>query len=363
MGLSISINTRQTERIAGSQDAICLSLFHLHHLLSAGVGLSEALGELYALESNRGMRQVWRGVAAGVEAGQSLSEAMAIRPRVFSALIIAMIRAGEANGQLAIACDSARELLEWNQTMRSRMTTVLIYPFFALLVLLAVVTFLFISVVPSLETFLNTGGAGLAWHTQGLLIVSAWIAKLYLPIGGCLMMMVFGVVLLRRCSEAFTLITDHCLLRLPVVGLLICELSLSRYSTVCGRLYRSGIELEQSLAISESLVSNMMLRQGLARARALMVAGASLGDALSGIAIIPGSFRRLLAAGESAGALGQALLQAGEQRQRHAQHLIERVERLVGPVTLLVIGANLMWIVVSVLGPVYDTAINAVMQS
>jgi type IV pilus assembly protein PilC len=152
-------------------------------------------------------------------------------------------------------------------------------------------------------------------------------------------------------------------LSLPVFGLLISELSLSRYAIVGGRLYRSGIELEQSLSLSETLVGNTALRQALGRARALMVAGASLGDALSGLTVIPGSFRRLLAAGESAGALGQALLQAGEQRQQHAQHLVDRIERLVGPVMLLLVGANLMWIVVSVLGPVYNSAINAVMQS
>ncbi len=363
MGLSISINARQKESIAGAQDAIGLSLFHLHHLLAAGVGLGEALGELCALETNRRMRQVWCDVAVSVEAGQSLSEAMARWPRVYSPLVIALIRAGEANGQLAMACESGRELLAWNRTMRSRMATVLIYPTFALLVLLAVLAFLFISVVPSLEAFLSTSEGGLAWHTRGLLIVSAWMEQLYLPLTVGLVMMIMSIIILRRCSEALTLATDHCLLRLPVIGLLICELSLSRYAMVCGRLYRSGIELEQSLAISEAMVGNTMLRQGLAQARALMVAGSSLGDALSGDSIIPGSFRRLLAAGESAGALGQALLQAGEQRQHHAQHLIERIERLVGPVMLLVIGANLMWIVVSVLGPVYDSAISAVMQS
>lgn len=363
MSMIISINARHTERIAGSQDAVCLSLFHLHHLLAAGVGLGEALGELCALETSRRMRQVWRDVAARVEAGQSLSESMASWPRVFSALVVALIRAGEVNGQLAIACESGRELLEWNRIMRARMVTVLIYPIFATLVLMAVIAFLFISVVPSLESFLKAGEVGLAWHTRGLLMVSDWMGRLYLPLIGCLMLVFFSVITLRRCSAAFTLASDHCLLHLPVVGLLICELSLSRYSMVCGRLYRSGIELEQSLAISEALVGNTMLRQGLARARALMVAGTSLGDALSVATVIPGSFRRLLAAGESAGALGQALLQAGEQRQRHAQHLVERIERLVGPVALLVIGANLMWIVVSVLGPVYDSAINAVMQS
>lgn len=363
MGPSISINARHTQRIAGSQDAIGLSLFHLHHLLAAGVGLGEALGELRELETNRRMRQVWCDVAVRVKAGQSLSEALASWPRVYSTLIVALIRAGEVNGQLAMACESGRELLEWNCRMRSRMITVLIYPLFALLVLLAVVAFLFISVVPSLETFLSAQDAGLAWHTRSLLMLSSWMEQLYLPVIACLMIVACSVVVFRRSSAAFLLASDRCLLRLPLVGLLICELSLSRYSMVCGRLYRSGIELEQSLVISEALVGNTVLRQGLARARALMVAGASLGDALSEITVIPGSFRRLLAAGESAGALGQALLQAGEQRQCHAQHLIERVERLVGPATLLVIGANLMWIVVSVLGPVYDSAINAVLQS
>ncbi|ASJ76240.1 type II secretion system F family protein [Granulosicoccus antarcticus] len=364
MSLSISINnTKSKERIAGSQASISLSLFHLHHLLAAGVGLGEALTELSEMETNRRIRQVWLGVTSRVEAGESLSEAMASKPRIFSALVIALIRSGEINGQLAIACDNARELLEWNRATKARMATVLLYPMFALLVLLAVVAFLFISVVPSLENFLAAGNADLAWHTRGLLALSDWMGRLYVPLIVCLTSLVVCTMALRQCNANFKLFSDHCLLRLPVAGALICELSLSRYAIVCGRLYRSGIELEQSMKISEDLVVNKALGQGLIRARTLMMAGTSLGEALSGISLIPASFRRLLAAGESAGALGQAMLQAGDQRQRHAQHLVERIERLAGPVTLMVVGVNLLWIVISVLGPVYDSAINAVMQS
>lgn len=363
MSLSISINARRKGRAAGSQASISLSLFHLHHLLAAGVGLGEALSELGDMETNRSIRQVWIDVAAKVEAGESLSEALQSRPGVFSELVVAMIQSGEVNGQLAMACESARELLEWNRATKARMATVLVYPLFALLVLLAVVAFLFISVVPSLENFLAAGNADLAWHTQGLLSLSGWMGQWYLFLLVCVLSLGSGVMISRSCNAGFKLRCDQCVLMLPIAGALVCELSLSRYAVVCGRLYRSGIELEKSMLISEKLIINMALREGLMRARTQMVAGASLAYALDGIDVVPASFRRLLAAGESAGALGQALVQAGDQRQHHAQHLVERIERLAGPLTLLVVGANLLWIVVSVLGPVYESAIGAVLQS
>jgi type IV pilus assembly protein PilC len=203
----------------------------------------------------------------------------------------------------------------------------------------------------------------LAWHTRGLLQVSAWMNDYLLPTIGVMAVLIPGLVLVWRFIPAARVAADLCLLRLPLIGPLAIGLSLSRYATVCGRLYRSGVKLDESLAISEALVSNLALRQPLAQVRRRVVAGASLGDALAMAPSIPGSFRRLIAAGESAGSLGQALQQAGQQYQQHARQLVERIESLAGPVLLVWVGANLLWIVVSVLGPVYDAAVTAVLSS
>ena len=88
-----------------------------------------------------------------------------------------------------------------------------------------------------------------------------------------------------------------------------------------------------------------------------------MSEALKTVHRLPTSFHRLLAAGESAGALGQAFSQAGDQHQRHATLQLDRLERMAGPLTLTIVGLNLLWIIVSVLGPVYESAIDAVLLS
>lgn len=346
-----------------SKESLSLSLFHLAHLLRAGVGLDDALQEVQLLEQGRGMRRLWRDIAERVRSGESLSDAMRAWPAAFDDVLVALVKSGEVNGELEEACTACCEVLDWNTTSRARMITAMLYPCFALLVLTGVVIFLFVSVVPSLEGFLQATQAGLAWHTRGLLFVSGFLGRIYLPLLAVLVLLVLFIIALRRTLVTFRLLSDHCLLRLPLIGKLLLELSLSRYAGICGRLYRSGVELDQALCVGETVLRNTALRQCLSSVRASLVAGATLAESVSGVASLPPSFRRILAAGESAGALGQALSQAGDQHQRHAKLQLDRMERLAGPLTLSVVGMNLLWIIISVLGPVYESAIDAVLLS
>lgn len=346
-----------------SREALSLSMFHLTHLLRAGVGLDDALQEVQLLEQGSRLRALWFRVASRVRSGECLSEALRASPEVADDVLVAIIQAGESSGELAIACASCSELLDWNATTRSRMVTALIYPVFALLVLSAVVVFLFVSVVPSLTGFLEASRTELQWHTQALLLLSSWLGTVWLPVVAACFIAAFGICLLRRVLTSFRRSSDRFLLSLPVIGLLITELSLSRYAGICGRLYRSGVDLDQSLHISVAVLRNTALQQSFSRMQKSVVTGSSLAEAVQRVPGLPATFRRLLAAGESTGALGQALAQAADQHQRHAQHQLDRIERLAGPVTLLVVGVNLLWIIISVLGPVYESAIDAVLLS
>lgn len=363
MNRQINAGSLSHRRIAGSQAAVGLSLFHLRYLLRAGVGLDEALGEIHTLESRNGMRRVWSDLANRVQSGEKLSESMCAWPGVFNGVLVALIRSGEASGDMPTACDSCHDLLEWQVATQARLLTVLVYPLFALLVLAAVLIFLFTSVVPSMKGFLAASESGTAWHTNVLLAISDWMAVAALPLIACLMVLALALLALYRQGGLFRQLADRYLLSVPLFGSLLVELALSRYASTCSRLYGSGIELDQAMTHSEQLVGNRALRQQLVAIRQRVLAGSSLGAALACAKGMPGSFSRLLAAGESTGALGQALRQAGEQHHRHAQYQLDRVERLTGPVVLLLVGAILMWIVVSVFGPVYESAIDAVLQS
>ncbi|NND89618.1 MAG: type II secretion system F family protein [Granulosicoccus sp.] len=363
MSLYTRRHSREFVRIRGSGNSMGLSLFHLSHLLRAGVGLKESLAEVCALESVRRMRIVWGNVAARVRSGQSFSASLGAWPGVFDAVLIAMIQCGEANGDLAGACDRCRQLQQSQATARSHLVTALLYPLFAMSALAGVVIFLFVSVIPSLHDFLVANQAFIAWHTRALIALSNWMRHYILSLLVGTFMLVTVIVALRRASPVLDGTIDGLLLRLPLAGSLIAESSLGRYATVCGLLYRSGVELDRALRLCEPLISNLALRRDLRLARNRVESGSSLAGALDGVKSLPGSFHRLLAAGESSGALGQAFQQAGDQCQQLARQRTDRIQRLLGPALLVLVGSNLLWIVISLLGPVYESAIATVVNS
>ena len=335
--------------------------FHeLSCLLAAGVSLSEALEDLAAWAGPRCNQRVWKGIASSVQSGQALSDAYAeitCRP---DGAVSALVKAGEANGQLYQGCQAAHEHLQWHVDLRQRLVTLLIYPLFTLFVLIGVSGFLFVSVVPSVKGFLMGADADLEWHTLALLEVSAWVSQHYATTlaFGLGLLCCFLIFLLA--SERVRWACDWCLVRMPLIGRLVVDLSLSRYSAVAARLYSSGVPIESAIGLAEASVQSQFIRSELEGARKRMLSGMSLAQSLSTISVLPGMFVRLIAVGESAGQLGHALARIGEQQSNSAEASIKRMEQLIGPVMLLFVGSILLWIVVSVLGPVYELAIKTV---
>lgn len=346
-----------------SAEQLSLSFFHLRHLLQAGVGLSDALQEIGAMESAQRLKRVWSVVALQVQTGVSLSQAMAGWPGVFSDGIRALIRAGEINGDLTAALEDCCEQLDWLSRTRSSLLTAMVYPLVALCSLLLVIVFLMVSVIPSLSGFLAATQTELDWHSRWLLSVSAALQGFWLPCLLLFLMLSIFLLLARATVPAFRRFTDQLLLRLPLLGPIGTALGLSRQAVVCARLYRGGIELGQAMRVSETVIGNRALRQVFRRVRHAVTGGASLEQAMQHESLLPSSYRRLLGAGESTGALAQAMMQAAEQHQSQARHQMQRIERLLGPALLLLVGGLLLWIIVSLLGPVYEAAIDAVLLS
>lgn len=346
-----------------SSASIGMSFFHLTHLLKAGISPGEALLELSALEGHSKHRRVWGSVSAQVATGSSLSKALGSWPQVFDEVSVALVRAGEVSGKLGHACEQVCELNARHEQTRVRIVTALFYPLFAVVLLIGVIGFLFVSVVPSLEGFLLMNHAGIAWHTRSLLSLSGWLQLHGLSWLLGIALVTCSVLAARRYSRTCQLRTDRWMMALPLIGPIQSGLSLGRYARVSAQLYQSGIDLSDALLYSEALVSNTALRQELCQARGQMLAGSSLGSAMSSISCVSGSFKRLVVVGESAGALGKTLSQAGEQHELLAGIRMQRIEKLIGPVMLVIVGMCLLWLVISILGPVYGSAIDVVVSS
>ena len=339
------------------------AFYQLSRLLGAGVVMNDALDELAMAGGARKARLQWISVAGSVSAGRDLSESLvAVFPGI-DKTIIALICAGEASGNLQQACQAVSEHLQWQHELRHRIITILVYPLFSVCLLVLVTGFLFISVVPSIKGFLMSAGGPLEWHTRLLIDTSSWLSRYYLHalITGAITVLCISILM---CISLHTRsLFDKCLLGIPVLGKLIADLSLSRYARCSAQLYASGVSMERSLELAEATVINRVIKADLCRVRQKMVGGTSLTEAMGKMSTMPAIVHRMICIGERSGQVAEVMNTLAEQLSTSADASIKRLEQLIAPVIMLCVGLVLLWIVVSVLGPVYNMAISTVVEA
>ena len=358
--LDIPIPSAAPRRRAGYRaGTLAVPIFHLRHLLAAGVPLADALDDVATLETGGARRALWRSAAERVASGSSLSEALARWPRDIDASALALVRAGEASGRLAALLAELEAHLRWRDEIGSRLRTVTLYPAVAALLLLGVVGFLLGYVVPELAAFLADGGAALAWHGTLLLSLSTFVGGHGIGLLALVSAALALLVAAPRLGAGAGALRDAVVLRAGVPGRLVATLRTARWARTVALLYGAGVALDEALEIAEGTLGDRALEAELAGARAALLGGRGLGAALGDCPSVPPTLVRMVAAGESAGVLESALRHAGEQLQASSRHAIARVEALLGPCLLGVTGALLLWIVVSVLAPLYTGVTDA----
>ena len=328
--------------------------FHLEQLSRAGVPLLEGLTDLRDSIEHPRFREVIAGLIESIEGGQTMSQGMSAHPDVFSQVFINLIRAGEGSGQLPEVLVSLTESLKWEDELASHTKKLLMYPAFVATIVLAATFFLMIYMVPQLKMFVKNMGQSLPAHTQVLffisdLLVNYWYIFLSLP--------VIAVVILQlvlRSNPLARLRLDGIKLGLPVVGPILKKIILSRFANTFAMLYASGIPILESIRTTQDIVGNLAMRQALQRVEQSIREGRNVASAFHDVGMFPPLVVRMLRVGENTGGLDKALLNVSYFYTRDVKESVSRAQALIEPMLTLFMGALLGWIMLSVIGPIYD---------
>ena len=334
-----------------SDEALALACHRLAGLLGCGGALAAALHAIATDAPDRRERAAWHELGERVAAGAPLSSALAAQPATFGIDMVARVRAAEADGSLGAAFEDLERLAVQRGEHRSRLRAALAYPLLAAVTLSLAMGFLLVRIVPLL---VDGVGAGLpavpAWHAQPLLQASRWLSH-PAGVGAAVGSVVTGGALFWYLASTGRGIGG--------AGRIGAAFELSRIAGTLSRLHAAGLPLDEALDIAARGCAGSRRREGLLSARRRLVGGASLSDALSGAQAVPALFVRFVAAGESAGTLDAALSRVADHHEREARRRLASAEALTGPVVLAVFGAVLLWVIVSVLLPVYERALGA----
>ena len=328
--------------------------FHLEQLLHAGVPIIDGLVDLRDSVDKPQFREVLANMIETIEGGKTLSESLAEHPRIFDTVFVSLVRAGEASGQLGEVLSKLTDNLKWQDEIAKQTRNIVIYPAVTGVVVLGVVFFLMIYLVPKLVTVIRTLESEIATSTKILIAVSNffvnyWYVALFVPI---ILIVAFGAW--AKSSSDLRYRIDQFKLQMPIIGAVNRRIILARFSTFFALMYASGITILDCIRISEKISGNRVIEAGLVQVGRSISDGKSLTEAFQSVGLFPPLVLRMLKVGEATGGLDTALRNVSYFYNRDVKEAIEGVQKLIEPITILVIGAILVLTLLPVFGPIYD---------
>lgn len=328
--------------------------FHLEQLMSAGVTIIEALTDLRDTVDSQSFKQIVASLLEDIEGGLKLSQAMENHPTAFDRVFVALIRTGEETGQLPEVLSKLTENLKWQDELSAQVKKAMMYPAFAGTVIIGVVFALMIFLVPELAKTMKSLTPNPPAATMALIAVSAWMKQFWYIVVFTPIIAVIGTFVLAKTSDAAKYQIDKLALTLPIMGPLTNKIILARFSTYFALMYQSGISVLDCIQISEKIVGNRVIEEGLQRVGRDINDGSGITQAFQNVRLFPPLVLRMLKVGESTGGLDTALLNVSYFYNRDVKEMMGKLQELIQPALTVVLGGILIGILLTVFSPMYD---------
>lgn len=359
LGLDIVSFRESKQKKSGSarirlRDMIVLCM-HLEQLDKAGVPLMEAISDLRDTTDSAKLRDVLTGVYESIKNGEVFSKALSHYPRVFDEVFIGLIAAGEKTGNLSESFHHLAEHMKWNNDLRRKVKKAIAYPITLVVVMTGVISVLMIFVVPKLVSFITAQGFEIPLHTRALIAVSAAFADYWYLILGIPVLLIFVIMTLKRTSEAFAYRLDAFMLNMPVIGPTIRKINMARFTHFFSVMFRSGIDILESLSTAKSVVSNRVIQESIDMARTSVTEGNSLTSSLRVSNQFPNLVVRMFKVGEDSGNMNEAMENINFFYNREVNDAVDGMVAVVQPMLTVVMGALIFWVISAVFGPLYQS--------
>ncbi|HTY03147.1 MAG TPA: type II secretion system F family protein [Rhodocyclaceae bacterium] len=342
-------------RMGASRRELINFCFHLEQLTRAGVSIVDGLTDLRDSIDNPQFREVVATMIESIDGGRTLSQAMGEHPRIFDGVFTALIAAGETTGRLQEVLTNLVDSLKWQDELAAQTKKLIMYPAFMGTVVISVVLFMLIYLVPKMVGFIKNSGQELPLHTRALLFTSDLFVHYWYVVVGLPILFAVVVATLMRTNPHVRQRVDQAKLQLPVIGDILRKVILSRFAGTFAMMYGSGISVLDALRATEGVVGNEVIRGGLRRASELIAEGQGITTAFQSVGLFPALVVRMLRVGENTGALDTALVNVSYFYSRDVRESISRVQTMIEPTLTVILGVVLGWVMLSVLGPIYDT--------
>jgi len=323
-------------------------------MIDAGLPLVQCLEILAGQQENKVFQNVLTATRASVEGGSTLSAAMRQHEKVFDALYVNLVEAGETGGILDTILQRLSSYIEKNVKLKRAVKSAMVYPVAVLSVAAGVIVLLLWKVVPIFATLFLGLGVDLPLPTRIVIALSNFIGSIF---GFLILLAIVAIIIGLKVwykTPAGRMAIDTTLLKLPLMGILLRKIAVARFTRTLGTLISSGVPILEGLEITARTAGNALIEKSLMQVRKGLEAGRNLADPLKETNVFPGMVTQMIGVGEQTGAMDAMLQKIADFYEDEVDAAVKDLLAALEPMMIVFLGVVVGGIVISMYLPLFS---------
>jgi len=348
-----------------SKRQVAMFTRQLSVLLRSGIPLAESLATLTEQHgvgrrstADR-LQRVLADLRRQVNEGTALADALANHPRVFHELYINMVRSGEAAGNLEEVLDRLADFMERDLDLSSKVIGTLLYPLIMMAVSVGILVILMTVVVPKITAIFADMERALPWNTQLLISVSHYTGTYWYAFLGFIVIFILVFMAWKR-SPSGRPRWDKFKISVPLFGVVLRYLAVSRFCRTLGTMFQAGVPLLQALEISKHVLDNHALMKVIDAAQVGIREGESIASQLKKSVYFEPMVIHMVAVGERTGQLPEMLVSVATTYEKQVESRLSKLTTILEPIMILSLGGTVGFVIFSIIVPILQ--MNEVVQ-
>lgn len=331
---------------------------NLSSMISAGLSVTRALDVMEKQAKSKRLKDLFHDLSLDVSHGETLSDAMKKKPKIFSRLFTSMVRAGEESGNLSGSLSIVANQMDKSYALAKKVRGALIYPAVILSVMVVLAILMLVYMVPTLTETFKGIGVELPLSTRIIISMSDFLVANTILVVFALILFIFAVMAAFR-SAPGRKILDVVSIRIPVIGTIIKEAASARTARSLSSLMSSGVNIIVALEVTADIMQNSLYKKALAETEMAIQKGEPMSVVFSKYEnIYPVFVSEMVAVGEETGKISDMLLGVATYYENEVEEKTKDLSTIIEPILMIIIGAAVGVFAISMLAPTYSLVEN-----
>lgn len=347
---------RLSKRVKAKELAVFCRQFAT--MMNAGVPILVSIRILGEQAENVKLKETLEKVITGLESGKSLADSLRPFPKVFPSIFVNMIETGEVGGILDEVLERLAAHFEREHDIYEKVKSAMTYPIAIMIIASVAIIFMLVFILPNFVSMLMENGAELPLPTKIVLGMSNILRNFWWLI---LLLFAGSSYGLKKAleKESGREFMDATILKIPVIGMLVQKMIVSRFSRTLGTMLRSGVPIIEALETTQKTTGNAVVAKGVKTAKENVTQGKGISQPLTDTGVFPPMVTQMIAIGEETGALDSLLEKVAIFYDREVDDLVSRLSSLIEPLMIVGIGLILGFIILAMMMPMFEIMTNA----